>query len=728
MDTISPYEELYPTLDPSSQGAARHRAALGLSSSRHGIVDKNKDKNESEKKRMGYSSRLVAWSRTEDKDKDEGSDAGTMTTPDMSFSSIPDLVPNLSSSALVGSAMSLSLRRQASDAENALGNSSSATTTNSFDLVPLHTSSSSASMIEGQNLQSVIPVHIEIDFEVCKHLEFGQRLCLSGSTPWLGNWNTKTVSQISAMKWNPDDLWTLHLTIDTVGSDVPFRIEYKYVVVQEGFAPVWESGENHCINLADISSMKVRAEDVFESPALDKDRKIEKRSHRLFASHMYSIASMPQIHGRSAFPHASHRFSLTEKQQILIQLECYDTEFGDSVFVTGSIPELGEWNRTKALCLTPTKDADGRRLWKRTFDIPMSTAFFEYKYFILKRFQSIMSNNANNSSDMRKQMSNDPQRKDKFETYPSSVMNSKDLVWEGSTASRKNRSSMPFLVSPNQDRVIEFHDKWNKIQVRFSIYYPTQEGHSLQITGDLPQLGGWFNPGPIAMSLGDKEQLETDIEGRRWEVTIELNHDAPPFHYRYVLFHQATNTAIWEREPNRYVRLDDKPCVNSKVSIRDGNFVATMKFDHIPNTSIFLGPYPQSKEDIELLSGAKVTTVFNLQTEEDFGHRQIDMDMIRSCYKEHGIQLVHFPIRDFDRVSLKSLLRRAASMVNDLVCNGHRVYIHCTAGMGRAPTVGIAYLVAHCGWNLDDTISHVRYHHPVSAPNVPVLRDLFEYS
>jgi len=36
-----------------------------------------------------------------------------------------------------------------------------------------------------------------------------------------------------------------------------------------------------------------------------------------------------------------------------------------------------------------------------------------------------------------------------------------------------------------------------------------------------------------------------------------------------------------------------------------------------------------------------------------------------------------------------------------------RVYVHCTAGLGRAPAVCIAYLYWWCGMNLDDAYQYL---------------------
>lgn len=48
--------------------------------------------------------------------------------------------------------------------------------------------------------------------------------------------------------------------------------------------------------------------------------------------------------------------------------------------------------------------------------------------------------------------------------------------------------------------------------------------------------------------------------------------------------------------------------------------------------------------------------------------------------------------RDFDPHSLRSTLPGAVRALHRELEAGRRVYVHCTAGLGRAPAVCIAYL------------------------------------
>ncbi len=62
-------------------------------------------------------------------------------------------------------------------------------------------------------------------------------------------------------------------------------------------------------------------------------------------------------------------------------------------------------------------------------------------------------------------------------------------------------------------------------------------------------------------------------------------------------------------------------------------------------------------------------------------------------YKENRIKAVHFPIHDFNEEDLKSKIRDGAAVLDKMINEeGLDVYVHCTAGMGRAPAIVVTYL------------------------------------
>ncbi|MGH7847827.1 MAG: dual specificity protein phosphatase family protein [Candidatus Binatia bacterium] len=135
---------------------------------------------------------------------------------------------------------------------------------------------------------------------------------------------------------------------------------------------------------------------------------------------------------------------------------------------------------------------------------------------------------------------------------------------------------------------------------------------------------------------------------------------------------------------------------------------------------LFVGSYPGSTEDIETLRRNGISAVLNLQTDSDVQHFKFDWDSLLARYKTCGIQLRRIPVRDFDTADLKDKLPACISALKDLIGSSHRVYLHCSAGTGRSPSVAIAYLCC-CGWDLDAAAAHVEQCRPC-APNMEAIR------
>ncbi len=123
---------------------------------------------------------------------------------------------------------------------------------------------------------------------------------------------------------------------------------------------------------------------------------------------------------------------------------------------------------------------------------------------------------------------------------------------------------------------------------------------------------------------------------------------------------------------------------------------------------LFVGSCPTRADDIDhLKADYGISAILNLQTEHDFDYYDLDWGRIAAHCQQLVIEVRRIPIRDFDGLDLKEKLSECVSAVDELMANGDTVYIHCNIGMGRSPSVAIAYLVWSQGWNLDDAIEHV---------------------
>ncbi len=115
---------------------------------------------------------------------------------------------------------------------------------------------------------------------------------------------------------------------------------------------------------------------------------------------------------------------------------------------------------------------------------------------------------------------------------------------------------------------------------------------------------------------------------------------------------------------------------------------------------LLIGEYPTPEDAEWLKSSLGVTAVICLQDDADLHGKFLRLADLRHAYEANGIELQRVPIADGDGVALEAAIDRIVALVHDLVTRGNRVYVHCNAGMNRAPTVAIAYLHVHEGMTL----------------------------
>ena len=110
----------------------------------------------------------------------------------------------------------------------------------------------------------------------------------------------------------------------------------------------------------------------------------------------------------------------------------------------------------------------------------------------------------------------------------------------------------------------------------------------------------------------------------------------------------------------------------------------------LPN--LFIGEYPALEDADWLRSVHQITTVFSLQDDSDLASKCLDLRQLEHTYRQHGLRFHRVPVPDCDVETFGRLLDQIVSSLSELLRRGERVYLHCNAGMNRAPTVAIAYL------------------------------------
>ncbi len=99
-------------------------------------------------------------------------------------------------------------------------------------------------------------------------------------------------------------------------------------------------------------------------------------------------------------------------------------------------------------------------------------------------------------------------------------------------------------------------------------------------------------------------------------------------------------------------------------------------------------------EDLKLLKQMGITTTINLQSDLDLANCNLSMNKLLDAYALSEIELRRFPIPDFDPKALAANLTQAVGEVEEaLAPRWAKVYVHCTAGINRGPTLIAAYLI-----------------------------------
>jgi len=95
---------------------------------------------------------------------------------------------------------------------------------------------------------------------------------------------------------------------------------------------------------------------------------------------------------------------------------------------------------------------------------------------------------------------------------------------------------------------------------------------------------------------------------------------------------------------------------------------------------------------------------------------------------EHGLALAnycHLPTVDDTPPTIEDM-NKGIAFITDAVRNGGKVYIHCSAGVGRAPTMAAAYFLSK-GHNLNEAVNMIKQVRPfinIMTPQMEFLRQI----
>ena len=99
-------------------------------------------------------------------------------------------------------------------------------------------------------------------------------------------------------------------------------------------------------------------------------------------------------------------------------------------------------------------------------------------------------------------------------------------------------------------------------------------------------------------------------------------------------------------------------------------------------------------EEVRALRMLGITTVISLQSDRDLDDYNISMKKLLKAYELAEIELRRVPTEDFDKEALCANLPQAVGELESaLAPRWAKVYVHCTAGINRGPTLAAAYLM-----------------------------------
>ncbi|XOU94860.1 MAG: dual specificity protein phosphatase family protein [Candidatus Kerfeldbacteria bacterium] len=135
---------------------------------------------------------------------------------------------------------------------------------------------------------------------------------------------------------------------------------------------------------------------------------------------------------------------------------------------------------------------------------------------------------------------------------------------------------------------------------------------------------------------------------------------------------------------------------------RSGNLLKHLQYDRIDNY-VYIGTTICCQYHLNLLIKKNIIADIDLEQEK--------MD------KPSGVTaFLWLPTIDFTPPSQLQLFA-GADFIHTLVKNKMKCYVHCNAGLGRAPTMVSAYYILHRGLTPKEAVKRIRKNRPRVSPN-----------
>lgn len=110
------------------------------------------------------------------------------------------------------------------------------------------------------------------------------------------------------------------------------------------------------------------------------------------------------------------------------------------------------------------------------------------------------------------------------------------------------------------------------------------------------------------------------------------------------------------------------------------------------------------------------TAILSIQSDECRAAFAINYEQHRIHGARRGLLMVNAPMRDFDSAHQRHRLPDAVRALHRLLDARHRVYVHCTAGVNRAPLTVLTYLTFVEGMTIEKAMRLIHDARPEAAP------------
>lgn len=134
--------------------------------------------------------------------------------------------------------------------------------------------------------------------------------------------------------------------------------------------------------------------------------------------------------------------------------------------------------------------------------------------------------------------------------------------------------------------------------------------------------------------------------------------------------------------------------------------------------ALVVGTCPMTPDDLARIhTEAGVSAVLSVQHDDCLAYWSLDYDVMKAKGRALGLVMRRAPMRDFDLEDQQRHLPYAVAALTQLRADGHRVYVHCTAGLGRAPLTVLGYLALVEGRDPHEAIRLIQARRPGAVPS-----------